>query len=123
MSLKVRLSVDDPRTERGRKLQVIVNDVARIVVKKRRPDHVRDDISIKAGPMVIDLPAVALLLPDYKLSIVGIYRQHHGGAHGPQLADLCSIREIISSLSSSADVCIVGDINLDAGKYENNPFL
>ena len=32
---------DDPKTEWGRRLQVIVNDVARVVVKKRRSDHVR----------------------------------------------------------------------------------
>ena len=67
--------------------------------------------------MVTNLPVVTLILPDYKLSIVGIYRQHHGGAIGPQRADLLSIREIVSSLSSSTDVCIAGDINLDAGKY------
>ena len=81
----------------------------------------RDDIKIQAGPMVADLPAVSLVLPENKLSIVGIYRQHHGGAHRPQLADLESIRDIVSSLSSSADVCIVGDINLDAGKFESIP--
>ena len=28
--------------------------------------------------MVADLPVVSILLPDYKLSVVGIYRQHHG---------------------------------------------
>ena len=81
----------------------------------------RDNIKIKAGPMVADLPAVSLVLPDNKLSIVGIYRQHHGGAHGPQLAELESIRDIVSSLSSSSDVCIAGDINLDAGKYGSIP--
>ena len=67
--------------------------------------------------MVVDLPVVSLALADHKLSIVGVYRQHHGGAHAPQLTDLSSIREIVSSLSSSADVCIAGDINLDADKY------
>ena len=55
----------------------------------------RDNIKIKAGPMVADLPAVSLVLPDNKLSIVGIYRQHYGGAHRPQLADLESIRNIV----------------------------
>ena len=41
LSLKVRLSENDPLTNWGKKLQIIVNDVARIVVKKRRSDHVR----------------------------------------------------------------------------------
>ena len=50
LSLKVRLSEKDPRTEWGKKLQVIVNDVARIVVRKRRSDHVRvEDLMKKAG--------------------------------------------------------------------------
>ena len=37
LSLKVRLSESDPLTVWGKKLQVIVNDVARVVAKKRRP--------------------------------------------------------------------------------------
>ena len=82
----------------------------------------RDGIKIKAGPTVANLPVVSLILPDYKLSIVGIYRQHHGGARGPQRADLSSIREIVSSLSSSTDVCVAGDINLDAEKYSCIPY-
>ena len=50
LSLKVRLSESDPLTAWGRKLQVILNDVARIVVKKRRSDHVRvEDLLKKAG--------------------------------------------------------------------------
>ena len=81
----------------------------------------RDEIKFKTGPMVADLPVVSLLLPDHKLSVVGIYRQHHGGANKPQVADLNSIREIVSSLSSSTDVCVAGDINLDAGKYGSIP--
>ena len=81
----------------------------------------RDDIKIKAGPMLADLPVVTLVLPDHKLSVVGIYRQHHGGAHDPQVADLDSIREIVSSLSNSSDICLAGDINLDAGKYGSVP--
>ena len=47
LSLKVRLSDDDPRTEWGRKLQVILNDVARIIVKKRQSDHVRVEDLLK----------------------------------------------------------------------------
>ena len=50
LSLKVRLSEKDPKTEWGRKLQVILNDVARVVEKKRRSDHVRvEDLMKKAG--------------------------------------------------------------------------
>ena len=50
LALKVRLSESDPKTEWGRKLQVIVNDVARVVVRKRRSDHVRiEDLMKKAG--------------------------------------------------------------------------
>ena len=63
----------------------------------------------------------SLVLDDHKLSIVGIYRQHHGGVHGPQVADLSSIQEVVSSLASSTDVCIAGDINLDATKYQSIP--
>ena len=50
LSLKVRLSDNDPLTGWGNKLQVIVNDVARIVARKRRSDHVRvHDLLKKAG--------------------------------------------------------------------------
>ena len=50
LSLKVRLSEDNPKTEWGRRLQVIVNDVARVVVKKRRSDHVRvQDLLKRSG--------------------------------------------------------------------------
>ena len=50
LALKVRLSEGDPHTIWGKKLQVIVNDVARVVVKKRRSDHVRvEDLLKKAG--------------------------------------------------------------------------
>ena len=50
LALKVRLSEKDPRTVWGKKLQVIVNDVARIVARKRRSDHVRvEDLLKKAG--------------------------------------------------------------------------
>ena len=41
LSLKVRLSESDPQTVWGKKLQVIVNDVARVICKRRRSDHVR----------------------------------------------------------------------------------
>ena len=48
--LKVRLSESDPRTEWGKKLQVMVNDVARVVAKKRRSNHIRvQDLLKKAG--------------------------------------------------------------------------
>ena len=49
LSLKVRLSENDPKTEWGRKLQGIVNDVARVVAKKRRKDHVRVEDLLKKG--------------------------------------------------------------------------
>ena len=50
LSQKVRLSDKDPLTGWGKKLIVIVNDVARIVVRKRRSDHVRnEDLLNKAG--------------------------------------------------------------------------
>ena len=49
LSLKVRLSQEDPLTNWGRKLQAILNDVARVVVRKRRSDHVRvEDLMKKA---------------------------------------------------------------------------
>ena len=49
LSLKVRLSEKDPKADWGRKLQVIVNDVARIVTKKKRKDHVRVEDLLKKG--------------------------------------------------------------------------
>ena len=50
LALKVRLSENDPHTVWGKKLQVIVNDVARVINKKRRSDHVRvQDLLKKAG--------------------------------------------------------------------------
>ena len=50
LSLKVRLSENDPHTTWGKKLQVILNDVPRVVVKKRRSYHVRiEDLLKKAG--------------------------------------------------------------------------
>ena len=50
LSLKVRLSECDPHTMWGKRLQVIVNDVARIVVRRRRSDHVKiEDLLKKAG--------------------------------------------------------------------------
>ena len=51
----MRLSDDDPHTEWGRKLQVILNDVARIIVKKRRSDHVRvEDLLKKASLQAVN---------------------------------------------------------------------
>ena len=41
LSLKVRINKKDPKTCWGKKLQVVLNDVARVVVRKRRSDHVR----------------------------------------------------------------------------------
>ena len=50
LALKVRLSQSDPVTFWGKKLQVVVNDVARIVGRKRRSDHGRvEDLLKKAG--------------------------------------------------------------------------
>ena len=50
LALKARLSENDPLTCWGKKLQVIVNDVSRVVVRKRRSDHVRvEDLLKKAG--------------------------------------------------------------------------
>ena len=50
LALKVRLSDKDPLTGPGKRLQVILNDVARILCKKRRSDHVRvQDLLKKAG--------------------------------------------------------------------------
>ena len=47
LSLKVRLSENDPRTEWGKRLQVVLNDVARVINKKRRSDHVRVEELLK----------------------------------------------------------------------------
>ena len=59
LSLKVRLSESDPLTAWGRKLQVILNDVARIVVKKRRSDHVRvEDLLEGVNAMVCSSSAM-----------------------------------------------------------------
>ena len=50
LALKVRLQDQDPRTGWGKKLQVVLNDVARVLVKKRRTDHVRvEDLLKKSG--------------------------------------------------------------------------
>ena len=50
LALKVRLHDQDPRTEWGKKLQVALNDVARVLVKKKRTDHVRvEDLLKKSG--------------------------------------------------------------------------
>ena len=55
LSLKVRLSEKDPQTIWGKKLQVIVNDVARVVVRKRRSDHVRvEDLLKKSGLQAVN---------------------------------------------------------------------
>ena len=50
LSLKVRLDDQDPLTGWGKKLQVVLNDVARVLVKKRRSDHVKvEDLMKKSG--------------------------------------------------------------------------
>ena len=50
LALKVRLQEQDPLTGWGKKLQVVLNDVARVLVKKRRKDHVRvEDLLKKSG--------------------------------------------------------------------------
>ena len=55
LSLKVRLSKDEPLTIWGKKLQVVVNDVARVVVRKRRSDHVRvEDLMKKSGLQAVN---------------------------------------------------------------------
>ena len=55
LALKVRLSQSDPVTFWGKKLQVVVNDVARIVGRKRRSDHVRvEDLLKKAGLQAVN---------------------------------------------------------------------
>ena len=50
LALKVRLQDQDPHTGWGKKLQVVVNDVARVLVRKRRKDHVHvEDLLKKSG--------------------------------------------------------------------------
>ena len=50
LALKVRLHDRDPLTCWGKKLQVVLNDVARVLVKKRRTDHVKvQDLMKKSG--------------------------------------------------------------------------
>ena len=51
LSLKVRLSENDPRTEWGKRLQVVLNDVARVINKKRRSDHVRVEELLKKASL------------------------------------------------------------------------
>ena len=47
LALKVRLQDQDPLTGWGKKLQVVINDVARVLVKKKRADHVRVEDLLK----------------------------------------------------------------------------
>ena len=49
LALKVRLSKNDPLTAWESKLQVIVNDVASILCKKKRSDHVHVEDLLKKG--------------------------------------------------------------------------
>ena len=50
LSLKCRLSTKEPVTDGGKKLKDTVNDVGRILVRKRRSDHVTvEDLLKKAG--------------------------------------------------------------------------
>ena len=48
-----------------------------------------------------DLPVATVLLPQLKMSIVGIYRQQHGGSQKPQEQDMEALSEILSSLPIS----------------------
>ena len=50
LALKVRLHERDPLTCWGKKLQVVLNDVARVLVRKKRTDHVKvPDLLKKSG--------------------------------------------------------------------------
>ena len=66
LSLKVRLLQSDPHTMWGEKLQVILNDVARVVVKKGRSDHVRvEDLMKKAGLETVNSIVCSNSVNDY----------------------------------------------------------
>ena len=75
----------------------------------------KSEISVDLGTMEPDVPAVSIRLPSLKLSIVGIYRQHHGSLVKPQETEITSIKSIISALCPTDDVCLAGDFNFDAG--------
>ena len=47
LALKVRLLESDPRNGWGKKLQVVINDVARTLIKKKRSDHIRVEVLMK----------------------------------------------------------------------------
>ena len=51
LALKVRLQDQDPLTGWGKKLQVVLNDVARVLVRKRRADHVRVEDLLKKSSL------------------------------------------------------------------------
>ena len=90
-------------------------------VKVRAITLCRDTIRQKPGSMKTDLPVATVLLPDFKLSIVGIYRQQHGGSITPQQEDMDSLGNILSKLPHSYDMCLAGDINLDAQQFASLP--
>ena len=52
----------------------------------------KSDIEVDLGTMVPDVPAVSIRLPRLKLSVVGVYRQHHGGLKKPQKTEIASIK-------------------------------
>ena len=79
----------------------------------------KSDIDVDLGHMEPDVPAVSVRLPRLKLSIVGIYRQHHKSYTEPQEKELQSIKNIISALNPSDDICLAGDLNFDAGRLIN----
>ena len=57
---------------------------------------------------------------EFKLSIVGMYRQQHGGSQKPQEQDMEALSEILSALPSQ-DICLAGDVNLDAQQFNCLP--
>ena len=74
----------------------------------------RSDVEVDLGMMKPDVPAVSIRLPHLKLSVVGVYRQHHGGLMKPQMTEMSSIKGVISALNPSDVICLAGDFNLDA---------
>ena len=86
-------------------------------VKVRAVVLCRDIFKQKPGPMKKDLPVATVLLPEFKMSIVGIYRQQHGGKLKPQEDDMESLEELLSLLPLSMDLCLAGDMNLDAQQF------
>ena len=53
---------------------------------------IKSDIDVDLETMEPDVPAVSIRLPRLKLSVVGVYRQHHGGLKKPQKTEIASIK-------------------------------